>query len=72
MTSIFGDLTDQSEEPLISSLKSLDLKKEKIKSPEDLLLYLITNKDKVKYPEESVFKAIANLIIAKDITADVY
>lgn len=64
------DLTDQSEEPLLSSLKSLDLKKEKITSPGDLLFYLINNTDKVKYPEESVYKAIANLIIAKNITAD--
>jgi hypothetical protein len=64
------DLTDQSEEPLLSSLKSLDRKKEKITSPGDLLIYLINNTDKVKYPEESVYKAIANLIIAKDITSD--
>jgi hypothetical protein len=64
------DLTDQSEEPLLSSLKSLELKKEKITSPGELLLYLITNKDKVKYPEEAVYKAIANLIIAKDIPGE--
>ena len=44
------DLTDQSEEPLLSSLKSLDLKKEKITSPGGLLLYLIHNKDQVRYP----------------------
>jgi hypothetical protein len=62
-----SDLTDQSEEPLLSSLKSIDLDKENINSPKDLLLYLLTNKDKVKYPEEAVYKAIANLIIAKDI-----
>jgi len=64
------DLTDRSEEPLLSSLKTLDLKKEKVTSPANLLSYLINNTDKVKYPEESVFKAIANLIVAKDITAD--
>ena len=61
------DLTDQSEEPLISSLKSIDLNKENINAPKDLLLYLLTSKDKAKYPEEPVYKAIANLIIAKEI-----
>jgi tetratricopeptide (TPR) repeat protein len=65
------DLIEYSEEPLLSSLKSLDLKKEKIKSPGDLLLFLIMNKDKVKYPEEAVYKSIANLIIAKDIPANI-
>ena len=64
------DLTDQSEEPILSSLKSLELKTDKITSPGELLLYLITNKDKVKYPEEAVYKAIANLIIAKDIPGE--
>jgi hypothetical protein len=63
------DLTEQSEEPLLSSLKSIDLKKEKIKSPEDLIRYLLTNKD--KYPEEAVYKSIANLVVAKDIPADI-
>jgi LPXTG-motif cell wall-anchored protein len=56
------DLIDHSEEPLLSSLKSLDLKKEKIKTREDLILFLIMNNDKEKYPEEVVFKSIANLI----------
>ena len=60
-----SDLIDNSEEPLTSSLKSIDLKKEKIKSPEDLLLYLLKNKD--KFPAEDVFKAIGNLVTSKDI-----
>ena len=64
------ELIEQSEEPLLSSLKSLDLKKEKIKSPEDLLFYLLTNKDKVKFPEEALYKAIANLITSKNIPSD--
>ena len=65
------DLIDQSEEPLLSSLKSLDLKNEKIKTSEDLILYILTNKDKEKYPAENFFKSIANLIIAKDIPPDI-
>jgi hypothetical protein len=64
------ELAGQSGEPLLSSLKSLDLKEEKITSPGDLLRYLITNKDKGKYPEEAVYRAIANLILSKDIPAE--
>ena len=63
-----NDLVGYSEEPFASSLKSINLKKEGIKTPEDLLMYLFTNKE--KYPEEAVIKSIANLIIAKDISAD--
>jgi len=66
-----NDLIMQAEEPLLSSLKALDLKKEKIKTPSDLVIYLLTNKDKIKYPEDLVYKAIANLIIAKDIPAEI-
>jgi tetratricopeptide (TPR) repeat protein len=60
-----SDLFENSEEPLKSSLKAIDLKKEKIKSPEYLILYLLKNKD--KFPAEDVFKAIGNLVISKDI-----
>jgi hypothetical protein len=63
-----NDLIGQSEEPLASALKSIDLKKEGIKTPEDLIMYLFKNKE--KYPEEAVSKSIANLISAKDISTD--
>jgi hypothetical protein len=63
------DLIEQSEEPLATSLKSIDLKKEGINTPEDLILYLYANKE--KFPEESVTKSIANLISAKDVSADI-
>jgi len=39
---------------LASALKSIDLRKEGIKTPEDLILYLFTHKE--KYPEEAVSK----------------
>ncbi len=65
------DLISHAEEPLLSSLKTLNVKKEKIKSPQDLITYLLTSKDKTKYPEEAVFKAIADLVTSKDIPADV-
>jgi hypothetical protein len=62
-----NDLIAYSEEPFASALKSIDLKKEGIKTPEDLLMYLFRNKE--KYPEEAVSKSIASLISAKDISA---
>ncbi|MCX6325931.1 MAG: tetratricopeptide repeat protein [Bacteroidia bacterium] len=65
------DLIEHSEEPLLSSLNSLDLKKEKIKLPKDMVLFLLMNKDKEKYPEEAVYKSITNLITAKDIPAEI-
>jgi hypothetical protein len=63
-----NDLIVHSEEPFASALKSIDLKKEGIKTPEDLLMYLFRNKE--KYPEEAVSKSIANLISARDINVE--
>jgi hypothetical protein len=63
-----NDLIGHSEEPFASALKSIDLKKEGIKTPEDLLMYLFRNKE--KYPEEAVSKSIASLISAKDIAVE--
>jgi hypothetical protein len=62
------ELIEYSDEPLRSALKLIDLKKEKIKTPKDLLLYLLSNKD--KFPEEALYKSIANLITAKDIPVE--
>ena len=62
------DLIEQSEEPFATALRSIDLKKEGIKTPEDLISYLFANKE--KFPEEAVSKSIANLISAKDISVD--
>jgi hypothetical protein len=64
-----SDLIEYSDEPLTSVLKLLNLKKEKIKSPKDLILFLMANKD--KYPEDSVYESIARLIAAKDIPVDI-
>ena len=65
-----SDLIKVSDEPLLSSLKLVDLGKEQIKSSAELIKYLLINKDKEKYPEEAVFKSIANLIISNNITPD--
>jgi hypothetical protein len=59
------DLARLSEEPFASALKSADLKKEGIKTPEDLIIYLINNKE--KYTEDAVFRSIANLIVKKNV-----
>ncbi len=62
------DLIDHSQEPFTSLLKSIDLKKEGIKTPEELIMYLLTNKD--KYSEEAVTRSIADLISAKNLPAE--
>ena len=63
-----SDLINQSEEPLVSALKSIDLKKEKIKTPKDLILFLLSNKD--KFSPEAVSRSIANLISTKNLSAE--
>ncbi len=64
------ELIKYSEEPLKSSLKSLDLRKEKIRTPADLIAYLLMNDNKSLYPEEEVIKSIGKLIVANDIPTD--
>ena len=62
------DLIAQSDEPLASMLKSIDLKKENIKTPEELISYLFANKD--KYPLEALSRSIAKLIAAKNLSVE--
>ncbi len=64
------DLIANSDEPLTSSLKAINLKKENIRTPKDLVTFLMMNKDKEKYPEELVSKAIARMIAEKNIPAE--
>jgi hypothetical protein len=61
------DLIQYSDEPLVSALKSLNLKKERIRSPRDLVIFLLNDKNKDKYPEEAVLRGISNIIVTKDI-----
>ncbi len=65
-----SELAANSGQQLASALKSADLAKEKIKSPEDLVLFLIMSKDRTSYPEDAVFKAIANMIVKQNIPAE--
>jgi hypothetical protein len=62
------DLIGHSDEPLTSALKLIDLKKEGINTPEELLSYLFNNK--AKYSEASVNISISNLISSKDIPGE--
>jgi LPXTG-motif cell wall-anchored protein len=60
-----GDLINHSDESLATALKAIDLKKEGIKTPEELLSFLFRNKD--KYSESQLDKSIADLIESKEI-----
>lgn len=64
-----NDLISNAEEPLLSFLKSIDLRKEKIKTAKDLLVFLLSEKNKGKYPEEALYKAITNLISSRNLPA---
>ncbi|MBI5008070.1 MAG: hypothetical protein HZB98_00095 [Bacteroidia bacterium] len=64
------DLMNYAEEPLLSFLKSIDLRKEKIKTPKQLLIFLLSEKNRGKYPEDALFKAISNLIISRNLPAE--
>jgi hypothetical protein len=67
---LLDDLIEHAEEPLLSALKAIDLRKEKIKTSADLISWLLANPDKLKYPEDLIFKAISNLITSNDIPED--
>ena len=63
-----NDLIEYSEEPFTSYLKSLNLRKAKVKTPTDLLNFLFSDKNKGKYSDDDLYKTLANLIIAKDLS----
>ena len=63
------DLASAAEEPFRSWLNSIDLKKEGISTPEELILFILKNMKKAGV-EESFFKALANLINSKNIPVE--
>jgi tetratricopeptide (TPR) repeat protein len=65
-----GDLAINSDEPLRSWINGLDLKKEKIKTPAGLILYLLQNKDKAGVSDEVLFSSLAKHIAAQDIPSE--
>lgn len=62
-----SELIQFAEEPLLSYLKDFDLKKEKIKTPSELISFLLDNPDKSTYTEEVIFKALSEMINANNI-----
>jgi WD40-like Beta Propeller Repeat./Tetratricopeptide repeat. len=64
------DLAANSEEPLRSWIKSLNLKKEKIGSPEELILYILRNKEKGNVTDETLFNSLAKLISSVNVPVD--
>jgi hypothetical protein len=64
------DLAANSDEKFRSFLNGPDLKKSSVKTPDDVILYLLRNKDKGLFPEISFFDALVNLIAVKDIPSD--
>jgi hypothetical protein len=67
---LLSDLIEHADEPLLTSLKNLDLKKEKIRSTSELLQWLLSNHDKQKYPEDQIFKALSEVIASNSIPED--
>jgi hypothetical protein len=65
------ELASFADEKLAAYLRSLDGEKLKIKSPYDLILWLLSNKDKGLFSEESLFNALARMITSKDMPADI-
>jgi hypothetical protein len=66
-----GDLANNSEEPLRTWINSLNLKKEKITSPEKVILYILKNKGKGNITDEAFFNSLANLISSANIPIDI-
>lgn len=65
------ELSGFADDALKGYLNGPDVKKAEYKTPKDLLLFLFRNKDKGLYPEQSLFDALAKMIAAKDIPADI-
>lgn len=64
-----NDLAAAAEEPFRSWLNSIDLKKEGIRTPEELILFILKNMSKAGV-EESFFKALASLINSINIPVE--
>ncbi|HEX2976134.1 MAG TPA: hypothetical protein VHO68_09360, partial [Bacteroidales bacterium] len=67
---LLDDLKELADDPLLSSLKSSNLRQEGIRSAAGVYKWLLNNRDKNKYPEDQIFKAASELIVANDVPAD--
>lgn len=63
-----SELKKYSDDPMQVWLNSLDIRKENISTPEDLILFLLGKKGSV--PEESVFNSLTGSIVAADVPAE--
>jgi hypothetical protein len=61
------ELASKADDDLAAFLRSLDLSKLRIKSPEDLILYLLRNRNKGLYSEVDLFRLLAKMIAGKEI-----
>lgn len=59
------DLMSFAKEPLLSFLNSIDLRKENINTPEDLLAYIMKNFD--KFPSSLFYDSVAGLTTSKNM-----
>jgi len=64
------DLSNHTIEPFLSWINSIELKKEKIKTPENLILYILRNREKGNIPETDLYKSLADLITSGNIPAE--
>jgi tetratricopeptide (TPR) repeat protein len=62
------DLASHAEEPFLSWLRSVNLKKENIRNPSDHLFYIFNNKGNI--PPVNIFNTLADMIAANDISVD--
>ncbi len=69
VTQYIKELSEFAEEPLLTGIRNIDLKANKIKSPKDLIEFLLRNKE--KYPDDLVFSSLAKLIASRDIPSGV-
>lgn len=64
------EFINYTEDPLLSLLRAINVKKEKIKSAQDLINHIIVNED--LYPAEDVFESFARIIAACEIPSDTF
>ena len=62
-----SDLINNSDEPLASILRSIDPEKENIKTPGELILYLLRNKDKLNLSETELYRLLGELAASRFI-----
>lgn len=65
----YENLLAASEEPFLSWLKTVDLSEEGIKTPEELLAFILRKTENDKLLKDSFFRSMAGLITAENIPA---